>query len=86
MSVTHRSVCAAVLRVHRSGLGHSRSVLFGPDDQIHVECTWDNSAANQPIMDGVPLEPVDRDWATARSARFAWGSMPLTAVSVARSW
>lgn len=30
--------------------------------ELHLQCWWDNSAENQPIVDGEPLEPIDRDW------------------------
>jgi hypothetical protein len=35
---------------------------FGPDDEIRLQCWWDNSAENQPIVDGQQLDPIDRDW------------------------
>ena len=27
-------------------------------DEVRITCTWDNSAGNQPIIDGQPLEPA----------------------------
>ncbi len=38
------------------------SVPFGSGDSIHLQCWWDNSAANQPLVDGVPKQPVDVGW------------------------
>jgi hypothetical protein len=32
------------------------------DDTVHLQCWWDNSAENQPIVDGQQLDPIDRDW------------------------
>lgn len=37
-------------------------LILGPDDELWVGCTWDNSAANQPIVDGEVREPVDVAW------------------------
>jgi hypothetical protein len=33
-----------------------------PGDQLRISCTWDNSAANQPIIDGQLREAVDVMW------------------------
>lgn len=35
---------------------------FGTGDSIHLQCWWDNSEANQPLVDGVPKQPVDVGW------------------------
>ncbi len=37
-------------------------VALGPDDSLMLACEWDNSATNQPIVDGKPQEPVDVNW------------------------
>ena len=31
-------------------------------DRMVVECEWDNSPENQPILDGEISDPVDVDW------------------------
>jgi hypothetical protein len=33
-----------------------------PGDSLRVECHWDNTAENQPIVDGEPLPPQDLNW------------------------
>jgi hypothetical protein len=33
-----------------------------PGDQVRLECHWDNSAANQPIIDGIPQPPREVRW------------------------
>ena len=38
----------------------SEPVTVNPGDRIRVECHWDNSAANQPIVDGVQQPPHRR--------------------------
>lgn len=35
---------------------------INPGDAVDVTCTFDNSAANQPLVDGVPQEPMDVEW------------------------
>ena len=37
-------------------------VIFRSGQEIGVQCWWDNSADNQPYVDGQPVESVDRDW------------------------
>lgn len=37
-------------------------VQFEPGDSLHLECTFDNSADNQPIIDGEQVEPQDANW------------------------
>ena len=37
-------------------------VMARAGDRIEGTCEWDNSAENQPIVDGVKLEPVDLTW------------------------
>jgi hypothetical protein len=31
-------------------------------DELHIECEWDNSPANQPVVDGSPMAPRDVNW------------------------
>jgi hypothetical protein len=35
---------------------------LGPDDQLYVECHFDNSATNQPTINGQPRQPRDIAW------------------------
>lgn len=42
--------------------GLEREIRVNPDDLFKLECTWDNSAENQTIVDGVQLPPRDVDW------------------------
>jgi hypothetical protein len=36
--------------------------VFHPGDELRIECHWDNSADNQPMIDGEPREPTDVNW------------------------
>ena len=31
-------------------------------DRLNLSCRWDNSAANQPFVDGKQIEPTDLEW------------------------
>ena len=37
-------------------------VVLGPEDKVYVECHFDNSEANQPVIDGVRSRPRDFAW------------------------
>ncbi|MEM6293072.1 MAG: hypothetical protein AAGA54_17480 [Myxococcota bacterium] len=37
-------------------------VVVGPGESVELTCSYDNSTANQPIVDGVQLEPQDVQW------------------------
>ena len=42
--------------------GLSAPVAFGPGDTMQLDCWYDNSAANQPIVDGEPKDPETVGW------------------------
>jgi hypothetical protein len=46
----------------QSTYGLAREVLVHPGDRVRLECTWDNSAANQVIIDGVQQTPRYVEW------------------------
>lgn len=37
-------------------------IVFHKGDQLSVECRWDNSQENQPVVDGVKQPPADLNW------------------------
>ena len=39
-----------------------REVIVFPGDRVRLECTWDNSASNQVIVDGVQQAPRYVEW------------------------
>jgi len=39
-----------------------QEVLVGPSDRVRLACSWDNSAANQVIVDGVQQTPQYVEW------------------------
>jgi hypothetical protein len=42
--------------------GLREPTVFNPGDQLRVECHWDNSPENQPIIDGEQRPPGDVNW------------------------
>ena len=42
--------------------GFTRPEILRRGDQLSVECHWDNTQANQPIIDGTPKPPANVTW------------------------
>ncbi|MEN0067969.1 MAG: hypothetical protein AAGA48_37915 [Myxococcota bacterium] len=57
----------------------SEPVVFQPGDSLWMGCAWDNSAANQPIIDGEAREPSDVAWGEGTSDEMCLGSFYVTA-------
>jgi hypothetical protein len=36
--------------------------FFVGEDKLHLSCTWDNTDAHQPFVDGVKAPAIDRNW------------------------
>jgi hypothetical protein len=49
--------------------------LFSPGDRLKIECHWDNSAANQPIVDGKPAMPEDLAWGEGTNDEMCLGAL-----------
>ena len=47
-------------------------------DEIRITCTWDNSAGNQPIIDGQPLEPRNITWGDSTFDEMCLGGVTMT--------
>jgi hypothetical protein len=47
-------------------------------DQLWMGCTWDNSAANQPIINGVPATPATLSWGEGTSDEMCLGGFYVT--------
>lgn len=46
----------------QGGYGLRTPVRFSPGDQLRIECHWDNSPENQPIVGGQQQAPQDVGW------------------------
>ena len=55
-----------------------RPVTFRAGRELGVQCWWDNSAGNQPIVDGKRLEPADLDWGEGTLDEMCLGVLYVT--------
>jgi hypothetical protein len=46
----------------QGGVGFKEPAILNPGDRLGLECHWDNSMANQPIIDGQRITPSDVFW------------------------
>ena len=46
----------------QSSYGLEKELLVQPGDRLRLQCSWDNSASNQTIVNGEQLPPRDVDW------------------------
>ncbi len=53
-------------------------MVLDPGDQLAVECHWDNSSANQPIVNGLPQVPRDVNWGPNTSDEMCVGGIYLS--------
>lgn len=46
----------------QGGYTFANPVTFNPGDQLYLECHWNNTAANQPYVDGMQVAPHELNW------------------------
>ncbi len=46
----------------QGGYTFAKPKTFYPGDQLYLECHWNNTAANQPVINGVQVTPHDLNW------------------------
>jgi hypothetical protein len=61
----------------QGGYGFTHPKRMNPGDQLYLECHWDNTAANQPVVNGVQVAPTELNWGEGTG-----DEMCLTAVYV----
>lgn len=57
--------------------GLQAPMQLAPGDEIKLECHFDNTAANQPLVDGVPQQPRDVNWGEGTTDEMCLGIMLL---------
>jgi len=57
-------------------LAEPRELQLG--DRIRIECQWDNTAQNQPIIDGAPVTPTDTVWGEGTLDEMCLGAFYLS--------
>jgi hypothetical protein len=56
----------------------AQPVTVQPGDKLSLECHWDNSAANQPVVNGQQLPSVDLNWGEGTGDEMCLGALYLT--------
>ncbi len=51
---------------------------MNPGDQLSVQCTFDNTAENQPLVNGVKVTPRDRNWGARTEDEMCVGGILVT--------
>jgi hypothetical protein len=49
-------------------------------DTVRLTCRWDNSAANQPIVDGVQQQPREVRWGESSLDEMCLGGLTTTSL------
>jgi mono/diheme cytochrome c family protein len=53
-------------------------VVLQPGDELSIECHWDNSAENQPWVDGMQFPPKDVNWGEGTDDEMCLGTVYAT--------
>lgn len=70
----------------QSNYGLQKELLVQPGDWFRLECTWDNSAENQTIVNGVQLPPRDVDWGDGTGDEMCLTNLYVTAPEEGRDY
>lgn len=57
----------------------TQPMTVSPADRLRISCTWDNSAENQPVVDGEVIEPRDVQWGESSTDEMCLGVLYVTA-------
>ena len=49
--------------------------LVSPGDELNIGCHWDNSAKNQPVVDGKQVQPKDLSWGEGTGDEMCLGAI-----------
>jgi hypothetical protein len=63
----------------QGGYTLAEPMRVGPADSLRISCTWDNSAENQPVVNGELLEPHDVQWGEGTTDEMCLGVLYVTA-------
>jgi hypothetical protein len=58
--------------------GFAQPKTLKSGDELAIECHWDNSAANQPVVGGQPLAPQDLNWGEGSTDEMCLGTIYVT--------
>lgn len=52
-----------------------KPIVLQPGDKVAIECKWDNSAPNQPIINGKRIKPINLNWGEGTQDEMCLGSI-----------
>ena len=56
----------------------TQTIELAPDDALRLSCLWDNSAENQPVIDGEVADPRDVTWGEGTRDEMCLGNLFVT--------
>jgi hypothetical protein len=56
----------------------TRAKVLRPGDRLSISCTWDNSAENQPVLEGTKQQPRDVKWGESTTDEMCLGVVYVT--------
>ena len=62
----------------QGGYELQKAVKLAPGDSVRVKCSWDNSAAHQPLLAGVKAQPRDVSWGEKTTDEMCLGFLYIT--------
>jgi len=62
----------------QGAFGLANPLQVQPGDQLSLECHWDNSAANQPVVNGQQVSPIDLKWGEGTENEMCLGVLYAT--------
>lgn len=62
----------------QGGVDFAEPVVLNRGDALSLECQWDNSMENQPIIDGQQITPGDRNWGEGTTDEMCLGIFYMT--------
>jgi hypothetical protein len=62
----------------QGGVDFAEPATLNPGDQLHLECHWDNSMENQPVIDGRQRVPSDSNWGEGTGDEMCLGIFYMT--------
>lgn len=62
----------------QTGVDLAEPMRLEPGDQLALECHWDNSMENQPVVDGEKIAPDDRGWGEGTTDEMCLGIFYVT--------
>jgi hypothetical protein len=62
----------------QGGVDFAQPAVINPGDRLELECFWDNSMENQPVIDGQQITPGDRNWGDGTTDEMCLGIFYMT--------